>query len=101
MAEPTVIDDAAARRYRLRLDGAEIGFVEYDPIGQTSLLIKHTEVAAGHEGKGYAALLVRHVLDDLRRRHLTVVPICPYTLNFIRKHREYADIVQADIRKTL
>ena len=101
MSDPTVVNDPAAGRYRLLLDGAEIGHVEYDPIGQVSILIKHTEVARGHEGKGYGSQLVRHALDDIRARHLTVVPICPYTLDFIRRHREYVDLVQDDMRKTI
>ena len=101
MSEVEFVDDAAARRYRLRLDGEELGFVDYDPIGQTAILIKHVEVASGHEGKGYGSQLVRHALDDIRRRNLAVVPICPYTLNYIRKHREYVDLVHADMRASL
>jgi predicted GNAT family acetyltransferase len=101
MSDPEVTDDREARRYRLIVDGAEVGYLEYDPIGATSLLIKHTEVHAGHEGKGYGSQLVRHVLDDLRARHLTVVPICPYTLDFVRKHREYVDLVRPEMRSTI
>lgn len=85
----------------MRVDGAEAGSVEYDAIGDTSVLVKHVDVASAYQGKGYAALLVRHVLDDLRARKLSVVPICPYALAFIRKHREYADLVRDDMRKTL
>ncbi len=101
MADLKVTDDREARRYRLTVDGVEVGYLEYDPIGETSLLIKHTEVQPGHEGKGYGGSLVRHVLDDLRARGLTVVPICPYTLDFIRKHREYVDVVRAEMRATI
>ena len=101
MDDVAVVNDPAAGRYRLLLDGAEIGFLEYDPIGQTSILIKHTEVAPGHEGKGYGSALVRHALDDVRARNLSVVPICAYTLAFIRRHREYVDLVRDDMRKTL
>lgn len=101
MADVSVVNDAPAGRYRLLLGGEEIGFLEYDPIGQVSILIKHTEVATGHEGKGYGAHLVRHALDDMRARNLSVVPICPYTLAFIRRHREYADLVRADMRNSI
>jgi uncharacterized protein len=101
MSDVSVVNDPAAGRYRLVLDGAEIGFLEYDPIGQVSILIKHAEVAAGHEGKGYGSTLVRHALDDIRTRKLSVVPICPYTLAFIRRHREYVDLVRADMRRSI
>lgn len=101
MDDIAVDHDPAAGRYRLRLNGAEIGFVEYDPIGKDSVLIKHAEVAPGHEGRGYGSELVRRTLDDIRTRGLTVVPICPYTLGFIRRHREYVELVRADMRSTV
>jgi uncharacterized protein len=101
MSNVEFLNDVAERRYRLLLDGAEVGFIDYDPIGDASILIKHTEIAREHEGKGFGSQLVRNALDDIRRRGLTVVPICPYTLNFIRKHREYVDLVQADMRASI
>jgi predicted GNAT family acetyltransferase len=96
-----LVNDAAARRYRLMLGTDEVGFIEYDPIGEHSILIKHTEVKSQHEGKGYGSELVRRALDDVRSQGRTVVPICPYALNFVRRHREYADLVQADMRRVL
>jgi len=96
-----LVDDREARRYRLLAEGVEVGFVDYDPVGSESILIKHTEVSAQFEGKGYGSQLVRRVLDDIRGRGLTVIPICPYALGFIRRHPEYRDTVRAEMRGTL
>lgn len=101
MPELELVNDAAARRYRLLLGADEVGFIEYDLIGEHSILIKHTEVPTQHEGKGYGSELVRRALDDVRSQGKTVVPICPYALDFVRRHREYADVVHADMRRTL
>jgi uncharacterized protein len=101
MEEIGFINDAAAGRYRLLLGDTEVAFIEYDPIGNSAILIKHTEVAREHEGKGYGSELVRRTLEDVRSQGKTVVPICPYALNYIRRHREYIDIVRADMRATL
>ena len=101
MSDVSIVNDVEAGRYRLLLDDVEIGMAEYDAIGDTGVLIKHVEISNAHEGKGYASRLVRHVLDDLRTRELSVVPICPYTLAFIRKHREYVDLVRDDMRNTM
>lgn len=101
MEEVKLVSDAAAGRYRLLLGDTEVGFVEYDPIGSSAILIKHTEVAREHEGKGYGSELVRRTLEDVRAQGKTVVPICPYALNYIRRHREYIDVVHADMRATL
>jgi predicted GNAT family acetyltransferase len=96
-----LVNDAGTRRYRLLVGDMEVGFIEYDPIGDSALLIKHTEVAREHEGKGYGSELVRRALEDVRSQGRTVVPICPYALNWVRRHREYIDVVHADMRATI
>ncbi|MEO8186781.1 MAG: GNAT family N-acetyltransferase [Burkholderiaceae bacterium] len=96
-----LVNDAGARRYRLMMNNEEVGYSEYDPVAPASILIKHTEVLQRHEGKGFGSHLVRSMLDDIRRQGKTVIPICPYAMNYIRKHREYLDMVRADIRTTL
>ena len=96
-----LVNDVAARRYRLLLNDDEVGYSEYDPVAPASILIKHTEVLPQHEGKGFGSHLVRAMLDDIRSQGKTVIPICPYAMNYIRKHREYLDIVRADLRATL
>jgi len=96
-----LINDTIAHRYRLLLDGQELGFAEYDPVGDLSILIKHTEVQPEFEGKGYASELVRRVLEDARQQGKTVLPICPYTMNFIRRHPEYLEVVRPDMRAAI
>jgi hypothetical protein len=101
MNDATVTDDPAARRYRLRIGGDEVGYIEYDPVGERSLLLKHTEVLPGHEGKGYGSTLVAGMLDDLRARGMTVLPICPYAMAWIKRHPAYLDVVREDMRGAL
>jgi predicted GNAT family acetyltransferase len=101
MNEPRFLDDPARQRYQLLLDDAEVGFIEYDPVGDASILIKHTEVLAGHEGKGLGSKLVQAALDHARGQRKTVIPICPYALNWVRRHPEYHDVVRDDARRTL
>lgn len=97
----SLIDDRQARRYRLLADGQEVGFIEYDPVGTDSILVKHTEVLPEHSGKGYGGEIVRRVLDDVRSRGLMVIPICSYALNYLRRHPEYHDVVRAEMRAKL
>ena len=101
MSELRLINDTSVRRYRLMWNDEEVGYSEYDPIAPASILIKHTEVLPQHEGKGLGSQLVRRMLDDIRTQGKTVIPICPYTLNYVRRHREYEDVVRADLRTTL
>lgn len=101
MSEPRFNDDAARKRYQLLLGDQELGFIDYDPVGAVSILIKHTEVQPGHEGKGYGSMLVQSALDHAHAQGKTVIPICPYALNWVRKHPDYHAVVREDMRKTL
>jgi predicted GNAT family acetyltransferase len=99
--ETQVVNDAVAQRYRLMASGEEVGFIEYDPIGEDGVLLKHTEVDRKHEGKGYGSKLVAGMLDDLRKRKLSVMPVCPYAIGFLRKHPEYLDVVREYYRSAI
>ena len=89
-----VVHDAARGRYEARLGGEPIGHASYRP-SDGAVIIGHTEVDPAHEGRGVGAALIRAALDDLRTRGVAVVPLCSFAAAFIRRHREYADLVPA------
>ena len=101
MSELQFEDDPARGRYRALVDGDEVGYIEYDPIGSDGVLLKHTEVHRQYEGRGFGSKLVASMLDDVRRRGKRVVPICPYALTYVRRHPEYHDVVRDDLRSQL
>lgn len=57
------------------------------------LLIDHTQVPEAAEGKGIASELVRTVLQYARKNELLVVPHCPFTASYIRRHPEFQDLL--------
>jgi predicted GNAT family acetyltransferase len=87
------VDDPDAHRFELRSGEEVLGFIDYQLSAHTIVLV-HTEVDEAHSGKGYAATLARSALDEARSRGLRVVPTCPYVASYIRKHPEYADLVE-------
>ncbi|RFS85802.1 N-acetyltransferase [Actinomadura spongiicola] len=89
-----IIDVAEQNRYEIRLDGEVAGFVEYEP-GDGAVALIHTEVDSAYEGKGVGGSLARGVLDDLRARGLSAVPVCPFIKRWIEKHPDYQDVVAA------
>jgi predicted GNAT family acetyltransferase len=87
-----VSDQLTANRYEARVDGSLAGFTEYE-LTYDSIVFTHTEVDAAFEGRGVAGELARQALDDVRRRRLHVVPLCPFIASWIRRHPAYADLV--------
>lgn len=87
-----VVDNPAAHRFEI-YEGDELaGFVEYHLFGN-EIAFLHTEIAQRFEGRGLAGQLTRYALDDARQRGRLVLPYCPYTRAWIRKHPEYVDLV--------
>ena len=95
--ETVVSDNPAESRYEAHVGGALAGFVVYHLRGQRINLI-HTEVDPEFQGAGVAARLARYSLDDARKRHLAVLPSCPYIRSWLKKHPEYLDLVPEDRR---
>jgi predicted GNAT family acetyltransferase len=82
-------------RYEVRLGGVTAGFTQYRVLeGGTVLAFDHTEVAEGYSGLGLAGKLVTFALDDVRANGQRIRPYCPYVRAFLKRHREYADLVE-------
>lgn len=60
------------------------------------IVLEHTEVPEPFQHQGLAAKLTRAALDFARAHQLRVVPLCPYVSSFLRRHREYQDLLSSD-----
>lgn len=90
--EFSVADNAEEQRYEARLGEKVIGFIPYRQ-GPERITLIHTQVDSQFEGEGVASRLVAGALDDIRRRGLTLVPLCPFVRTYLRRHPEYSDLV--------
>jgi predicted GNAT family acetyltransferase len=91
-----VRDNREASAYEADVGGAT-AVAAYELDGD-SIAFTHTEVPPEAEGQGVGAALVRYALDDVRARGLRVIPLCQFVRSYIRRHKEYADIVHPDWR---
>jgi predicted GNAT family acetyltransferase len=94
---PVVVDNPSESRFALRLDDEVVGRAEYLPAGD-SVIVAHTEVDEGHEGKGLGSLLVRETLECIRASGKSVIPTCPFTAEYIRRHPELVELVETSLR---
>ncbi|WP_428962355.1 GNAT family N-acetyltransferase [Micromonospora fluostatini] len=92
--EITVTDVSDEQRYEARVDGDLAGYASYLRGVGNVLVLTHTEILPGYEGRGVASTLIRGALDDARHRQRKVVPVCPFVTRFLDRHgAEYADLV--------
>jgi predicted GNAT family acetyltransferase len=92
------LDNQAMHRFELHVSGQLAGFSEYNLL-KTGVLFTHTEVLPVFEGRGIGSAIARQALDEVRRRSLMAIPVCPFIAAFLRKHPEYQDVVSPESRK--
>lgn len=97
--QAVVINNEQAQRFETTV-GALRALITYRRSADRLTLL-HAEVPPPLQRRGLAAKLARTALDFARTNHLEVVPLCPYVSTFIRKHREYQDLVSAEQLKKI
>jgi predicted GNAT family acetyltransferase len=90
-----VQDNAAELQYELLDGGDVVGVIRYrrEP---GAIALVHTDVDPEVEGTGAGGELVEGALEDLRRRDLRVIPICPFARSWIDRNPAYAGLVVDD-----
>ena len=81
---PPVVDNRAARRFELTLDG-QTAFLVYERTS-TVLRLIHTEVPPPLRHRHVGDALVVAALDQARVAGLRVVALCPFVKAYLRKH---------------
>ncbi|HTH17820.1 MAG TPA: GNAT family N-acetyltransferase [Magnetospirillum sp.] len=90
-ADPAIRDNPTLGRYELEIDG-QVVFLTYRRQGDT-LAIPHVEAPPALRGTGAAGRLMEGVMRIARDENLKVVPICGYAAAWLRRHREWHDLV--------
>src|SRR3954468_10779477 len=86
------LDEKRHGSFNLLEDGKKIGMMVIS-VTDTVLTVYHTEIDASAEGKGYAKLLLDHLVNYSREHNLKVKPLCPYVHAQFKRHPElYTDI---------
>ncbi len=92
-----VVDAPERKRFEATVDGEVAGFLIYRRRPGLLALI-HTEVEDRFEGRGLGGRLARFALDQARAEGLAVLPFCPFVNAWMKRHREYVDLVPAEYR---
>src|SRR5438270_10977770 len=91
MLPAEITDNTALHRFELHVDG-QTAVVVYERAGDLLRLI-HTEVPQSLEGKGVGSKLVSAVLRFAEENDLSVVPLCPFVGQYVKRQPEYSAIV--------
>lgn len=91
---PTIVHNTAAHRFETTVDGLT-AVLEYSEDGDT-LVFTHTYVPVPLRGRALAAALTAAALAHARTAGKRIDPACSYVAAYVRRHRDYADLVARD-----
>ena len=86
-----LIHDPARHRFSIEVDGHEAELL-YEP-QEGAIAIVHTGVPPEIGGRGIAADLVKAALEFARAAGLKVAARCSYAEAYVKRHREYDNLL--------
>lgn len=93
--ESNLIDNKELKQYEVKVDD-HTARIEYI-LAKNNIYLTHTEVPRELEGKGIGSSMVKMVLEDIDKRNLTLIPMCPFVAMYIKRHPEWKRLVMRGI----
>jgi predicted GNAT family acetyltransferase len=79
-------------QFETTVDG-HTSYVAYDLEDPDRIVFTHTVVPDALSGRGIAGEIVKHALAHAREKNLKVVPQCSYVASYMKRHKEYEDLL--------
>ena len=76
------------------LDNKQVGEMTYQRPTPQRVIIDHTRVFEGFEGKGIARQMVLAAVDFARSNNRQIIPVCSFAQAFLTRTDEYKDILE-------
>lgn len=80
--------------FYLERDGDIKAKITYSKLGNTQIIIDHTEVSDDLRGEDIGRELVEHAVDYARKNELKVIPLCPFAKSIIQRDPSLQDVLK-------
>jgi uncharacterized protein len=61
--------------------------------GEDKIIIDHTEVNSGNNGKGYGKKMVEKAVEFARENNIKIIPLCPFAKSVFDKNPTFNDVL--------
>lgn len=79
--------------FYISANGKQEGIMTFVFAGPNKIIIDHTEVNPGNNGKGYGKKMVAKAVEYAREKNIKIIPLCPFAKKFFDKTPEYSDVL--------
>lgn len=75
-------------------NGVTVAKITYSKLGNTQIIVDHTEVSSNFKGQNLGKKLVEHIVDHARSNELKLIPLCPYAKLIIERDESLQDVLK-------
>jgi predicted GNAT family acetyltransferase len=87
-------DSGSKGRYFLRSPEGVVAEMTFSKVGESMIIIDHTEVPDAFRGQGVGLRLVTRAVEDMRATGKKIIPLCRFANAQFRRHKEWADVLK-------
>jgi len=79
--------------FYIEVDGKQEAMMTFVFAGEDKIIIDHTEVNLGNEGKGFGKKMVAKAVEYARENKIKIIPLCPFAKSVFDKVAEFRDVL--------
>jgi len=79
--------------FSVEIDGKIEAKMTFVFAGTDKIIIDHTEVNPGNNGKGLGKKMITAAVEMAREKNLKIIPLCPFAKSFFEKTSEFRDVL--------
>lgn len=79
--------------FYVSVDEKQEGKMTFVFAGNDKIIIDHTEVNPGNNGKGYGKKMVAKAVEYAREKNIKIIPLCPFAKKVFDKTPEFRDVL--------
>lgn len=91
-ASARVVRNDDASQFELHVEGDVVSHADFRLDGNV-VIVTHVETPPAHRGQGYAAQLMKGLLEHLELDGQTIRPLCPYAASYVRDRPDVQHLV--------
>ena len=77
----------------IEIDGKQEAEMTFVFAGEDKIIIDHTGVNPGNEGKGLGKQMVAQAVTYARENNIKIIPLCPFARKVFDKTPEFRDVL--------
>lgn len=79
--------------FYIEVNGKQEAMMTFVFAGENKIIIDHTEVNEGNNGKGFGKMMVAKAVEFAREKGVKIIPLCPFVKSVFDKIPEYNDVL--------